>query len=124
MQGEDWSTVRANPQLESAFAISRGELTNIDLVRAIQSAAPGAIRGGRTAFEELSGVMQMSGERVAFRQLQLSSGALNASGTVDVGANSQLNGRFNAQLASGGGNVVARSSLGVSGTVADPNLTR
>lgn len=124
MQGADWSTVRANPQVESSFAISRGELTNIDLVRAIQSAAPGAIRGGRTAFEELSGVMHISGERVAFRRLQMSSGALNASGTVDIGAGSQLNGRFSAQLSSGAGSVVARSSLGVTGTVADPSLTR
>jgi hypothetical protein len=124
MQGADWSSVRANPQMESAFSISRGELTNIDLVRAIQSAAPGAIRGGRTAFEDLSGILQMSGERVAFRNLQLTSGALNASGTIDVGVQGQVNGRFNAQLASGSGGVVARSSLGVSGTVADPNLTR
>ena len=124
MQGADWSSVRANPQVESAFSISRGELTGIDLVRAIQSAAPGAIRGGRTAFEDLSGIMQLAGERVAFRQLQMTSGALNVSGTVDVSAQGQLSGRFNAQLASGGGSVVARSSLGVTGTVSDPNLTR
>jgi uncharacterized protein involved in outer membrane biogenesis len=124
MQGTDWSAVRANPQVETSFSISRGELTNIDLVRAIQSAAPGAIRGGRTAFEDLSGVMQLGGGRVALRQLQLTSGALNENGTIDVGSQGQLSGRFSAQLAGSGGGVVARSSLGVIGTVADPNLTR
>lgn len=123
MQGADWGAMTMKPQVESTFSIARGELTNIDLQRAVQSAAPGAIRGGKTSFDDLSGVMQVAGGHYGFRQLQLNSGALNASGAVDVNAQGQLNGRFNAQIASRG-SVVARSALGVSGTVQDPQLGR
>jgi len=103
--------------------VARGELTNIDVVRAIQAPSVGAIRGGRTPFDELSGVLQVAGGHYLYRRLQLASGALNANGTIDVAPNGQLNGRLYAELSSRGG-VVGRSALAISGTVQDPQLKR
>jgi hypothetical protein len=123
MQGPEWSAVRASPQVDASFVMTRGELTNIDLVRAVQAPSIGAIRGGRTAFDELTGVFQLAGGHYLYRQLQLSSGGMNASGTIDVGPNSQLNGRLQAEVSSRSG-VVARSALLISGTVQDPQLKR
>jgi hypothetical protein len=118
MQSPRWTTLTANPQLEAQFAATRGELTNIDLVRAIQSPLAGAIRGGRTAFEELTGVFQIGGGRYIFRQLHLASGPLTAGGALDVGSASQVNGRITAELTGRG----ARSTLLIGGTVADPRV--
>jgi hypothetical protein len=120
MQAPDWASLTANPQAEATFAAVRGELTNIDIVRAIQSPAIGALRGGRTAFEELSGVVQVAGERYLYRKLQLSSGPLTASGAVDVGPGDRVSGRIVAELSGRG----ARSTFVISGTVQDPQLQR
>ena len=123
MQAADWAALPRNPQLAGTFTVSRGELLNIDLVRAIRSPAVGALRGGRTQFESLSGSLQVTPAGYAYRQLQLASGALNANGTLDVAASRQLSGRLSAELATRG-SVVARSQLVIGGTVQDPQLTR
>ena len=123
MQGPEWATVRANPQVDASFVVTRGELTNIDLVRAVQAPSIGAIRGGRTPFDEITGAFQFTGGHYLYRQLQLSSGLMNAAGAIDVGPNGQLNGRLQAEVSSRSG-VVARSALLLSGTVQDPQLKR
>jgi hypothetical protein len=120
MQAPDWARLTANPQAEASFAAVRGELTNIDIVRAIQSPAIGALRGGRTAFEELSGVVQLAGDRYLYRKLQLTSGPLSAGGAVDVGPGDRVSGRIVAELSGRG----ARSTFVLSGTVQDPHLQR
>jgi hypothetical protein len=120
MQAPDWARLTANPQGEATFSAVRGELTNIDIVRAIQSPAIGALRGGRTAFEELSGVVQLAGDRYLYRKLQLGSGPLTAGGAVDVGPGDRVSGRITAELAGRG----ARSTFVISGTVQDPQLQR
>jgi hypothetical protein len=118
MQSPRWTTLTANSQLDAQFAATRGELTNIDLVRAIQSPLAGAIRGGRTAFEELTGVFHTAGGHYSFRQLHLASGPLTAGGALDVGSGSQVNGRITAELTGRG----ARSTFLIGGTVADPRV--
>ena len=96
---------------------------NIDLIRAIQSPAAGALRGGRTQFETLNGSLQIGGGAYAYRGLQLASGALNANGALDINAGGNLSGRLNAELASRN-NVVAKAQLTIGGTVQDPQLRR
>jgi hypothetical protein len=120
MRAPDWAGLIASRQGEASFAVTRGELTNIDIVRAIQSPAAGALRGGRTAFEELTGVVQLAGERYTYRSLQLASGPLNASAAVDVGSGDQLSGRIVAELSGRG----SRSTFVLGGTVQDPQLQR
>lgn len=124
MQADAVNTIFNNAQLVSTFSVARGELSNIDLVRAIQSATTSAIRGGRTVFDELSGTLQIARDQVTYRQLQMTSGPLNASGQIDIGPASQLTGRLTAEIAAGRGGVQTRASLLIGGTVKDPQLRR
>ena len=73
------------PRIDATFSIARGELKDIDLVRTIQASSGTAFRGGRTPFDELTGTVQIAGGRYSYRQLQLTSGPLTASGAVDIG---------------------------------------
>jgi hypothetical protein len=115
--------LRASSRVDATFSLARGEITNIDLVRAIQSPGKGALRGGRTTFEKLTGVVQSARGQYTYRDLTLVSGPLNASGSVSVKPDGDLSGRIRAELASKGG-VVARSALTLGGTIEDPRLRR
>ena len=118
MQAASWSTITASPQVEANFIATRGEIGNIDLVRAIQAGAAGSPRGGRTAFEQLAGVFQLANGRTMLRELRLTSGPLNANGNVEVGPQGQLAGRVTGELGARG----TRAVLGIGGTVQDPQL--
>jgi hypothetical protein len=123
MQAPEWAALATGPHVQATFAVVRGELTTIDLVRAIQSPSSSALRGGRTAFDELGGVLDVTAGQYSYRQLQLRSGPLTASGSVTVTPGGQLNGRVTAQLGSRGG-VVGRTALAIGGTARDPELKR
>lgn len=120
MQAPQWSALTANTQLEAAFAGSRGEIVDIDLLRAVQWPTPGAMRGGRTPFEAFTGKLQMAGGRYVLRELKLAAGPLNANGTIGFGPEGKLDGRLIAELATRG----ARSTLRLGGTLKDPQLRR
>ena len=94
-----------------------------DLLRALQSPTGAAIRGGRTPFDKLSGVLKVSEGHYTYRELQLVSGPLNAIGLIDVSADGELSGRISTELGSKGG-VVARSVMLLTGTLQDPQLKR
>jgi hypothetical protein len=123
MHAAEWGHLPGNPQVNAQFSIARGELTNVDLLRALQSQSGASIRGGRTAFEKLSGVLRASEGRYSYRELQLASGPLHATGLIDVAANGELSGRISTELGSKG-RVVARSALVLTGTVQDPQVKR
>ena len=120
MQAPDWPGLAAGSRLEAAFTGSRGEITNIDLMRAVQSPTPGAMRGGRTPFESFSGTLQVAGGRYLLPQLNLQAGPLIASGTVTVSPGGALDGRITAALTARG----TRSTLLLGGTLRDPQLRR
>jgi hypothetical protein len=122
MQADSASGLMEKTVLGGTFAVTRGELTGIDLVRAVQTGGA-ALNGGRTAFDELKGSVQLNGGRYSYRDLRLSSGPLDATGHVDVAPGGQLSGRVNAALSSGSG-VMARGTYTVAGTVKDPKLER
>jgi uncharacterized protein involved in outer membrane biogenesis len=123
MQAPNARDLLATVQIESTFSATRGELANIDLLRVIQSTVTSAFRGGRTPFDELNGSLRIAGGHYNYRQLQLVSGPLNATGTIEVAPGGELSGRLNAVVAPRAG-VVARSSFVVSGTVKEPVLRR
>jgi hypothetical protein len=108
-------------RLEARFSAQKGEVNNVDLMRAIQSPSARGQRGGRTAFVELSGELMGSGGRLAYRNLRLTSGALTAAGTLDVLPSSDIAGRVGVEIGSRT-TVVARGTLTVSGSVKDPVL--
>ena len=91
------------------------------MVRAIQSPSRDGVRGGRTGFNSLTGSMQLSGKTWSFRQLQLASGPMQASGNVDVGPHGDLSGRVSAELGSKT-MVVAKGTVNVTGNLKTPIL--
>jgi uncharacterized protein involved in outer membrane biogenesis len=121
LQGTSLKTLFAEPKVDGTFTIERGELNNVDIVRAIQSPARDGVRGGKTRFESLAGTVQAADKQLSYRKLQLGSGPMNATGNVDVAANGDLSGRVNAELGSKTV-VVARGSLSVGGNIKTPIL--
>ena len=72
-------------------------------------------------FNTLAGSMRLSNQAYAYRQLQLSSGPMRASGSVDIGPNGELSGRISAELGSRSV-IVARGNLAVTGNLKTPVL--
>jgi len=101
------------PQVSTSFTIRRGWLGGIDMVRLLRDSTN---RGGRTVFEEWTGVFAVAGSNYSLRQMRLTSGPMTAAGVVDIDADSVLTGRINAQLSTGDGTAV-RSSFGLGGTL-------
>ena len=102
-----------SPQVSTAFTLRRGWLSGIDLTRLLLDPTN---RGGRTTFEEWTGVFAMSGSNYSLRQMRLTSGPMIASGAADIDAASALTGRINAQLTTGSGNAV-RANFSLGGTL-------
>jgi hypothetical protein len=120
LSGANLQTLFDGTRLEGTFSIAGGELGNVDLARALQAAKAGGSRGGRTRFENLSGTVQVNGNQYSYRQLQLASGAMNATGNVEV-SDGALSGRVNVEIGTKGV-VVARGGLTPAGTLRDPVL--
>lgn len=120
MSGATVPTLFDAARLDGTFSIAGGEFNNVDVTRALQAAKATGLRGGKTRFENLTGAVQVSGNQYSYRQLQLSHGAMNASGNVEVSGGA-LSGRINAEVGSKGV-VVARGGLSPSGTLKDPVL--
>jgi hypothetical protein len=121
MQGATLQTLFNDPKVEASFNIEKGSINNIDIIRAIRSPSRDGVRGGKTGFNSLAGSMQLAGNRYSFRQLQLSSGPMNSSGSVDVAPNGDLSGRISTQLGSRSV-IVARGNLVVTGNLKTPVL--
>ena len=94
-------------------------LNNVDLVRAVQSGSRTGQRGGKTSYVEITGEAQSAGNRVAWRNLKLTAGPLNANGSLDVSPTAEIAGRIVVQVGS-----LARGNLNVSGALKDPLLTQ
>jgi hypothetical protein len=109
------------PLVDGTFKLTRGELGGVDLARAVQ--LPGTPTGGRTVFEELTGSVQIDGDRYTYRDLHLTSGPLEASGSIDVAPGGRLSGRVDAQITARS-TVAARAAFAVRGTVKEPRLSR
>ena len=114
------NTLFENLRLDGSFSVAGGELNNVDIVRALQTARADGQRGGKTRFDNLSGTMQINGAQYSYRQLQLNSGPMNASGAVSVNGGA-LSGSIHAELGTKG-LVVARGVLSPGGTLRDPVL--
>jgi hypothetical protein len=122
-QGAALEDLFNTPTATSTFTAGKGTINNIDLVRAIQSRSKQVQRGGRTAFNEITGEAQASAGRITLRNLKLVSGPMNGSGSIDVGANADISGRL--ELTLGSQSVtVARGNVNVGGNLKDPQLTQ
>jgi uncharacterized protein involved in outer membrane biogenesis len=121
LQGTSIKNLFADPRIEGSFNVEHGELNNVDVVRAIQSPSRDGVRGGKTRFESLTGVVQVAGRQYSYRKVQLASGPMNATANVDIAPSGDLSGRVSAELGSKTV-VVARGTLNVTGNLKSPAL--
>jgi hypothetical protein len=121
LQGTTLQNLFAEPRVEATFNIEKGVINNVDIVRAIQVPSRDGVRGGKTGFNTLAGSMRLANQSYSYRQLQLSSGPMNASGNVDIAPDGNLSGRITTQLGSKTV-VVARGNLSITGNLKTPVL--
>ncbi len=101
---------------ETRFTVKDAVLNSMDLVKAVQTV--GLNRGGQTRLDTLAGQLQSQGRAAQLNNLVASSGALSATGQVEVSATQALNGRISVSLGSTVG-----VPLVVGGTLAAPEVT-
>ncbi|MCW5626744.1 MAG: hypothetical protein KIT73_18655, partial [Burkholderiales bacterium] len=72
----------------------------VDLVRALQSQSREPIRGGKSRFDEVSGSLNVAGNRYQYRNLKLQYGLMVANGQFDVMPDQEVTGRVYVELKS------------------------
>lgn len=108
-------------QTQSKFTVRNAVVHGIDLAQAVKTV--GINRGGETQLDTLAGQLTTHGRAAELRNLVASSGALSATGNVNMAANKNLSGSVNVNLAE----KVAGTALGVplivGGTLDAPSVT-
>jgi hypothetical protein len=107
-------------RMQGEFKIEQGVLGSFDLTRALQTG--GQQTSGRTVFSELTGQGVYDKGAVQLRNLSVTAGAMNAGMSLDIDANGGLAGRIAAEVKTP--NQTLRSTLNVSGKVADPVIRK
>jgi hypothetical protein len=97
---------------EGHFSIGKGQLSNLDLVRMIQT---GTSAAGSTSFNEVTGQISSSPERIQLRDLRLSAGPLSANGGIELTSSDTINGRISAEMDTPAG--VRRGNITLTGSV-------
>lgn len=105
--------------LEGAFTVKKGVINGIDVVETARLRSRESLPGGRTHFDELSGDLSYAKGDYHFRQLKMSAGVLNATGTLDI-AKQQMSGRIIADLTMRA--AMGSVALQVGGTTNSPSL--
>ncbi len=100
MVAPDLPSLLNQPKMDGSFAIRKGDLDGVDLVRALQVGGRENVQGGATRFEEITGTLALSGDRYQFRGLKLGSGLLSATGGFDVAPNNDVSGKAFVELRS------------------------
>ena len=117
-QGMKFVELFAAPRVTATFALRKGVINKIDVGRALQSSSG---HGGKTPFDEITGEAQVAGGRTAYRNLNLNSASMKASGAIAVSPKAELSGRINVLLGTQTA-IVARGTLNVSGSSMNPLL--
>ena len=116
MNGATLPQLANAPHLDGTFTVKKGLISKMDMVET--AANRQGMAGGRTHFDALSGTLLTENNSQHFRQLKISSGAMSASGSVDVSPRGQLSGLLSVDLKMRAGSV----PLAFSGTLAAPIL--
>jgi hypothetical protein len=103
------------PRMDAVFMVRKGNLSGLDLVRALQSPSRDGTAGGKTKFEEMSGSINTADGRIQFNSVKLAAGALNASGQGEVSESKEVNGRAYVELRSSANTI--RGSFRVQGSL-------
>jgi hypothetical protein len=102
------------PRVDAVFAVRKGNLSGLDLVRALQSPSRDGVAGGKTKFEEMTGSFSTAGGRTQFNSVKVAAGALTANGQGEVSPQGEVNGRTYVELRSSAN--VIRGNFRVTGS--------
>ena len=108
-----------NSQIEGNFTVQKGTISNVDMTRLLQGSGSG---GGTTPFTELSGNFSADPNRLIVRQIRMAAGLLSGAGQLDMDSQKNLSGRIQIELRAQ--SVQARTTLGVAGTLTNPQFRR
>ena len=111
MAAETFDALFAAPTLQGSFEVAQGVIHGLDLPRSLQA---GEAAAGSTAFEELSGRLELKAGHLRLSDLNLRAGVMTASGRADLAGGKQLDGHIAAQLRIPAG--YARASFAIGGT--------
>jgi len=121
LRAQDPAALLDGMTLESDFSLRSGAIQKVDLVAAAKNPlSANATKGGKTEFEQLSGHVLADADGYEFTGLQVTSGALAATGDVTVARDQKLEGRIDAELK--GTASLASIPLELAGTVQNPAL--
>ncbi len=108
-----------NLHADIKFNVKDGVLYGFDLAKA-PSMLLGQGEGGETKFDELSGLLGISGKTYRLRDLKISSGLMKASGKVKINPNKSLDGEIEVEVKNS--MKLAAIPLNVSGTLDHPKV--
>jgi hypothetical protein len=104
---------------QTRFTVQDAVVRGLDLAQAVKTI--GLSRGGETRLDTLAGQLNTQGQAAQLTNLVASSGALAATGHVNLAANRSLDGRVTVDVSSSKGTVGV--PLAVGGTLDDPSVT-
>ena len=110
----------ANAQLDGSFEARHGVIGKVDLVQAARNPLKTGTKGGKTSFDALSGLLSINASGYHLRRLKVSSGAVSATGKLDISPRLQLQGQLDTELK--GTATLVSMPLVVAGTVRKPVL--
>lgn len=116
--GAKLSQLGESPKLDGSFIAKKGVITGMDMVETGRLMSRQHMVGGRTHYDEITGTFQLENHNQHLRQLNVASGILNASGSVDLTKGKQLAGTFSADLKMHNGTV----PMILSGAINELNL--
>ena len=108
-----------NSQFDGSFSVQKGLVSNVDMTRLLQGSGSG---GGTTPFSEMSGDFSADPNRLLVRNIRLAAGLLSGAGQLEMDPQKNLSGRMQIELRAQ--SVQARSTLGVTGTLMNPQFRR
>lgn len=118
--GDSWSSIAGKIPLEGSFLAKTGVVSGLDLVEAIRRGSKLATRGGATRFDQFTGRYRWDGGSLQLSDLELSSGAVRASGNLTVAKGGVLAGSVVVVIQSSAATL--RHPVNIAGTVKDPQL--
>ena len=119
MQSASLPTLADAPTMGGTFAVRKGVINGIDIVETARSSSKQSVPGGRTHFDELTGVLAITKDGLAIRQLKIDAGDLKVAGTINI-AGQQVSGKISADLTKWDG--MGKVAMQVVGTTDNPAL--
>jgi hypothetical protein len=119
MTSPDLAGLTDSVALQGNFMAHGGMISGMDIVETARMRSTANLPGGRTPFDELSGVILYTNDAYHFKQVKVAAGVLNATAAFDV-IKQQMSGKMSVSLSMNEG--VAPVDLQIGGAIDNPTL--